>query len=908
MTTDPPRVFISYAQVPGPDNEPGPQSQWVLELANKLRADGVDAVIDRYFDWLQDGWRRWMTEQIEQAKWVLVICTAEYLERFDGDAPADIGRGVRWESQHITQELYDHKFRNKRFVPVLPPGGDDRLVPVPLKDYKRFRLDDEYEALYRLLTDQPATPAPVLGQIRRLPPLPLPQARKPTSLSGSAAPPQAIANPYPGLAAFKPEDHRFFFGRDEDTARIIQKLGETRLVSVVGPSGTGKSSLVAAGVVPALREKESGLTYLRFKPQANPFRQLAEALDRALPEERTRIGRSRVERIEELLEENPAQAVANHLSRLRRPVLLLADQFEELFTQTPPERAHQFRSVFQALLEPDTLHVVLTLRSEFMHRLMEWLGGPLFASSLVPLDPITQEDRLRAVIVRPGEECGVPVQAEVVSTLLAAAGATRGALPLIALTLQKLFEQRDAEKGLTLDAYKRMGGLEGVVETAAADIEAAIEGKPEFERACERLFAELATVIDEVPTRRTAEVTPLRDDSQVSTLVEALRAQGFLADPDEAHIELAHETLLARWPRLSEWCKGYSNHLSLRRQGEQAAKDWEKSGRRDALRWSWERQKPALQALLALGHLSAQPDPGFADTGIHAWRALENRLEETLRTFLHPEPLRLLGELKSDATPHQRREEIGLRLNQMGDPRRGVGLDEAGLPDIVWIDVRTDVTPSEVTLETGDKFAVGRFQLARYPVTWAQYRAFLEAADGYGEPSWWEGRPRAEQPGDLRWSFGNYPAVNVSWYDAVAYCSWLSAKLDRDIRLPTEWEWQWAAVGDTKQEYPWPGDWNGARANSIEAGIGRTVAVGLYPLGRSPLDIDDMAGNVWEWCLNERAKPTSVSLQGDVSRVLRGGSWYGYPGSCRAAGRYDYGPGARYNHIGFRLCCSSPIE
>jgi formylglycine-generating enzyme required for sulfatase activity len=186
---------------------------------------------------------------------------------------------------------------------------------------------------------------------------------------------------------------------------------------------------------------------------------------------------------------------------------------------------------------------------------------------------------------------------------------------------------------------------------------------------------------------------------------------------------------------------------------------------------------------------------------------------------------------------------------------------------------------------------------------------FLDADDGYCKPRWWEGRPRQDEPGELFWSFGNYPAINVSWYDALAYCRWLGAKLGVDLRLPTEWEWQWAAAGATQQEYPWSGDWNPARANSREGGILRTAAAGLYPRGRSPFGLEDMAGNVWEWCLNAHREPSSASLEGDVARVVRGGSWYYYADSARAAARsYHSDPDFRSVDIGFRVLCSAHIE
>ena len=229
-------------------------------------------------------------------------------------------------------------------------------------------------------------------------------------------------------------------------------------------------------------------------------------------------------------------------------------------------------------------------------------------------------------------------------------------------------------------------------------------------------------------------------------------------DPDPQHVELSHETLLGHWPRLQRWCAQYSDKLSLRRQAELAASDWQKARARekgessgapaadrrsDVLRWTWERQKPALAALLALNHLDAPVDGDFTDAGIDAWCALQGRLSEPLASFLDPEPLRLLAELASDETAHHRREEIGLRLNQMGDPRRGVGLDTASLPDIVWV----DIPAGEVTLETEppETFPVVAFRIARYPVTWRQYRAFLDAEEGYRDPRWWHGLKHEDQ-------------------------------------------------------------------------------------------------------------------------------------------------------------------
>ena len=110
------------------------------------------------------------------------------------------------------------------------------------------------------------------------------------------------------------------------------------------------------------------------------------------------------------------------------------------------------------------------------------------------------------------------------------------------------------------------------------------------------------------------------------------------------------------------------------------------------------------------------------------------------------------------------------------------------------------------------------------------------------------------------------------------------------------------------QEYPWPGDWDPARANSIEAGIGRTVAVGLYPDGTSLFGFDDMSGNVLEWCLNEIANPGKASADLERPPVLRGGSWNNSARFLRAFIRHQYDADNRNYMIGFRVCRAAPTE
>jgi formylglycine-generating enzyme required for sulfatase activity len=148
----------------------------------------------------------------------------------------------------------------------------------------------------------------------------------------------------------------------------------------------------------------------------------------------------------------------------------------------------------------------------------------------------------------------------------------------------------------------------------------------------------------------------------------------------------------------------------------------------------------------------------------------------------------------------------------------------------------------------------------------------------------------------------NQPAVDLSWFEAMAYCQWLSAALGYAVRLPTEWEWQQAATGgDPSREYPW-GGWQDARANTIESELGRMTAVGVYPLGASAQGVFDLAGNAWEWCLNQFDTPA-----GDARRVVRGSSWNHSHENARCAVRGGGDPGGRNNYLGLRLVCVSPI-
>jgi formylglycine-generating enzyme required for sulfatase activity len=193
------------------------------------------------------------------------------------------------------------------------------------------------------------------------------------------------------------------------------------------------------------------------------------------------------------------------------------------------------------------------------------------------------------------------------------------------------------------------------------------------------------------------------------------------------------------------------------------------------------------------------------------------------------------------------------------------------------------------------------YRIARYPVTIAEFAAFRP-----------EGSQRPVGSPD-------HPVVFMKWYDAQAYCKWLTDQLRADgtlgakeiVRLPTEAEWEKAARGEYGKEYPWGDEWDEAKCNSEESKIGTTTPVGQYsPQGDSPYGVADMAGNVWEWCQSKykpypyKADDGREDLSGDDNRMLRGGAFLNGSTLARCAYRLRYDPNYRNRNYGLRVVAS----
>ncbi|MFN0106464.1 MAG: SAV_2336 N-terminal domain-related protein [Bryobacteraceae bacterium] len=254
---------------------------------------------------------------------------------------------------------------------------------------------------------------------------------------------------------------------------------------------------------------------------------------------------------------------------------------------------------------------------------------------------------------------------------------------------------------------------------------------------------------------------------------------------------------------------------------------------------------------------------------------------------------------------------IGRALGRLGlDNRKGVGLTPDGVPDIDWV----AIPGGEFVYQADERRLIEPFFIARYPVTNAQFQAFLEAEDGYRQDRWWRELDQPDRTPRLpKWTESNHPRERVSWQEAMAFCAWLGYKLARDVRLPTEWQWERAAQGADGGGYPWGAKYIPGYANIDETHakegphyLQRTSAVGIYPEGASPHGVLDLCGNVWEWCLNEYENPNCTQPGGRESRVLRGGSWGLNSEYARARDRNIDHPTDRIAGVGFRVVYSSP--
>jgi len=553
-----PFVFLCYARA---------DSERVIALKTDLQGQDISVWIDR--EGLQPGtldWEEALRTAIRAARAVLLIASPN----------ARSSRYVRDELR--IAELYQR--------PVYPLwiAGTHWMDAVPLGwggaqyiDARENRYETAMPELVGLLNTATSTAASV------------------------SEPDFEPRNPYKGLRAFNSDDASDFFGRDTlinelatalEGALAAEEKGQqcARLLTVIGPSGSGKSSVVMAGLLPRLREgrlpgSKQWIYLDPIVPGTRPLEALTLALSEHLPDKSLKA-------IREDLEDDSARGLHLLATKLaKRPgakVVLLVDQFEELFTQTPSEdeRRHFLDLLLTASTEPrGPVIVLLTLRADFYDRPMRYPQlHQLIQSHQTSVLPMAIPE-LREVIEKPAALPDVQLTFEggLVGDLLFEVQGQAGALPLLQFTLDQLFQRR-SERQLTLSAYRELGGVKGALTRKAEETYAALPSD-EHRKLARALFVRLIDpgVTEQDTTRRRAALSEfsLADATQTHLLQEvadAYIAARLLTTNEIAGtttIEVSHEALIREWPRLADWLREAREDISFQQTISKDATEWE---------------------------------------------------------------------------------------------------------------------------------------------------------------------------------------------------------------------------------------------------------------------------------------------------------------------------------------------
>jgi len=398
-------------------------------------------------------------------------------------------------------------------------------------------------------------------------------------------------NPYKGLRAFTEADARDFFGRGELIQRLVTRLTEagpgSRFLAVVGPSGGGKSSVVRAGLVPAIRQGALGDPEDRFIaemfPGAHPVEELAAALLRVAVRPLPGLTAMLDSGSRGLLESVDLVAPG------RAEVLLVIDQFEEVFTLAGDEGEREMflESLRVATADPESrLRVIVTLRADFYDRpLIYPRFGELLAARTEAVPPLTP-DELEQAVRGPAEWVGVRSEPGLVAEMIADVAHQPGALPLLQYALTELFERRNDE-GLTLASYRAIGGIAGALSARADRIYE--ETEQQGRRAVKQVFLRLVTLGEgRLDTRRRIARSELDDIAVDPATIDAVtdtfgrhRLLTFDREPAtrEPTVEIAHEALLSAWGRLHSWIDDAREDLRQNQGLARAGADWRGSDR-----------------------------------------------------------------------------------------------------------------------------------------------------------------------------------------------------------------------------------------------------------------------------------------------------------------------------------------
>lgn len=788
------------------------------------------------------------------------------------------------------------------------------------------------------------------------------------SLDGEEGPTPG-ESPYKGLQYFDTADAALFFGRERLTAELVAYLRTHRCLIVVGASGSGKSSLVRAGVMPALQQEQPLLgdvlppdCSMRWRrcimtPTAHPLEELAAKL--------TQDSES-VTATATLLDDLGKDARSLHLF-VRRLVasdnrlLLVVDQFEELFTlcRDANERKVFVDNLLTAAVDDGVTTVVITLRADFYAHCFAFdnLRAAL-GNYQIPIGPMTQAE-LRQAIEKPAQHEGWDFEPGLVDLLLHDVGDEPGALPLLSHALLETWKRRRG-RTLTLAGYVESGRVQGAIAQTAESVFTQ-KLTAEQQAIAKNIFLRLTELGEGAEdTRRRVQLTELLPQAGGKTSFETVLktlADARLVTTHRDEVEVAHEALIREWPQLRKWLAENRESLRMQRTVGEAAKSWATlrqdasalySGLRLQQALAWQRENSVVLTPLEATFLRASKrrrdlqrsllmKVAVAILSVLGWLSWGQVNEiRYARAMQSVSPLIVSGdadgataELQAAAALFPERLDldaqitivnrlVATQLVQVGEAmaRNGDYTEaNAKFRAALALNPPSD-TPVYVWIAAGP-FKMGSTEEDKQAQD-SEKPPHTVNVDGF-----WIGRTEVtnaqyfrcskaivcEQPHNERFAnpaWANHPVTDVTWFQAKTYAEWVGG------RLPTEAEWEKACRSTDDRIYPWGNEEpTYERANFKNSNVSPT-AVGSYPAGANGLY--DMAGNVYEWTAdwydenyykNLHDRNPTGPEEGN-SRTLRGGSWSYSELSVRCASRDNYYPDRSNSVGGFRVVVSFP--
>src|SRR6266496_3875513 len=561
-------VFLSYARTDG---------SFVSQLQSDLQARGIPVWIDHEDN--QPGtpdWEDSLRKAIRQASAVVLVASPS-------------ARSSRYVKDELRiAEMYQR--------PVYPlwAMGNEWMDAVPIgwggTQYIDAREERYQEAIHEMVMILEKLNAPADAAVAR---------PEPSFLQSE--PPR---NPYKGLRAFRREDAGDFFGRSHFINALVEALqkqlateeqgaSRARLLTVIGSSGSGKSSVVMAGLLPQLQRGvlpgSQGLVYIEpMLPGQHPIEAPTLALSPSFP------ARS-LKALREDVEDDTARGLHLLMTTLiAKPddkVLLLIDQFEEVFTQTVDEneRKRFIDLLITAITEPQGPAIaILTFRADFYDRPLSYPElGQLIESHHMAVFPMEMSD-LREVIEKPAQlpDVRLTFEGDLVGDLLFEVQRQAGALPLLQFTLDQLFQRRQGRQ-LTAQAYRKIGGVKGALANHAEAIYAALPSE-EHRRLARALFLRLVDpgTTEQDMTRRRAASSELEmpDPQETATLREVVKifttARLLVTNTvaGVSTVEVSHEALIREWKLLADWIHEAREDIQLRKAISEDAAEWKRRG------------------------------------------------------------------------------------------------------------------------------------------------------------------------------------------------------------------------------------------------------------------------------------------------------------------------------------------